>query len=224
MILFCSVTACSCLCLIIRVHFIMLQVSSLYTCSLIPANIHLIPKKYIFIPSLQRHHSPPVFLPVLSLWYILWHHVVFPATYWAVSSMPTAQLAFADDSNVSFYWVSDPCIHLHMEHPSIHGASIYPQTFHMHLKLKVLQIQFGIYFLDEPKCNFFPGAVHLSEASTQLSKLWNLCIILETSLFPLSCSTNLQIWMMCLFFFNKLCLFPYILIATVLIQATIISL
>lgn len=180
---------------------IRLPVSSLYTRSLIPANIQLIPKKYIFIPSHQRHHPLPVFLPVLSLWYILWHHILPFLLHTGQSHpCPRLPLAFANDSNVSLYWVSDPCIHLPMEHPSTYGASIYPQTFHMHLKLKVLQIQFGIYFLDEPKCNFSPGAVHLSEASTQLPKLWNLCIILETSLFPLPCSTNLQIWMMYLLF------------------------
>lgn len=131
MILFCSVTACSCLCLIIRVHFIMLQVSSLYTCSLIPANIHLIPKKYIFIPSLQRHHPLPVFLPVLSLWYILWHHVLsfllhtgqsHPCPWLSQHLLMIQMCLFTEfQTHASIYIWS---IHLSMEHPSIHRHSI----------------------------------------------------------------------------------------------------
>lgn len=144
----------------------MLPVSSLFTCSLIAANVQLIPKIYILIPSLQRHHPLPGFLPVFNLWYILRHHELSFLLHTGQSHpCPRLQLAFVDDSNCASLLSFRPM------QPSTYGASIYPQPFHMHLKLKVLQTQFGIYFLHEPKCIFFPGAVHLSEASTQLPKL-----------------------------------------------------
>ena len=197
---------------------IRLPVSSLYTRSLIPANIQLIPKKYIFIPSHQRHHPLPVFLPVLSLWYILWHHILpfLLHTGWS-HPCPRLPLAFANDSNGFLYWVSDPCIHLPMEHPSIHRHSICISN------LRWCKFNLASTFLMNPNV-IFPQVLFI------LVKHLLSCPSFETyvsSWKHLSSLSHVQLiskYGSCTSFLNKLCLFPYILIGTVLIQATIISL
>lgn len=98
-------------------------------------------------------------------------------------------------------------------HPSTYGVFIYPwnihlstQTFHTHFKLKVLQIQFGIYFsLMNPNVIFSQVLFILVKHLPVAQALKPMCH--PGNISPLSCSTNLQIWMMCLLFFFKQTLF-----------------
>ena len=130
MILFCSITACSCLCLIIRVHFIMLQVSSLYTCSLIPANIHLIPKnifsflhfKDITLRQFSSQFSVCGIYFGITSSFLLHTGQSHPCPQLSQHLLMIQMCLFTEfQTHASIYIWS---IHLSMEHPSIHRHSI----------------------------------------------------------------------------------------------------